>query len=74
MHLNNLVNKASLFSYYLMLLFAVPFMINTEIILKLWLKNIPEYTVGFCQLMVVYQLIDAFQAPIKYVNILDRQN
>ena len=56
---------ASLFSYYLMLLFAVPFMINTEIILKLWLKNVPEYTVGFCQLMVVYQLIDAFQAPLN---------
>ena len=65
LHLNNLVNKASLFSYYLMLLFAVPFMINTEIILKLWLKNVPEYTVGFCQLMVVYQLIDAFQAPLN---------
>ena len=59
LHLNNLVNKASLFSYYLMLLFAVPFMINTEIILKLWLKNVPEYTVGFCQLM------DAFQAPLN---------
>lgn len=48
-----------------MLLFAVPFMINTDVILELWLKNVPEYTVGFCQLMVVYQLIDAFQAPLN---------
>lgn len=63
--LNNLINKASLFSYYLMLLLAIPFMINMEMVLNLWLKNVPEYAVGFCQLMIVYQLIDAFQAPLN---------
>lgn len=74
LHLNNLVNKASLFSYYLMLLFAVPFMINTEIILKLWLKNVPEYTVGFWSIDGRLSIDRCFSGTIKYVNILDRQN
>ncbi len=31
---------------------AIPFLLNTEVILDLWLKDIPEYAVVFCQLMI----------------------
>ena len=64
LHLNNLVNKASLFSYYLMLLFAVPFMINTEIILKLWLKNVPDYAAVFVRLSLILAICDAVSLPL----------
>ena len=63
-HLIILINRASFFSYYLMLILAVPIMINMPFVLTLWLKEVPEYAVGFCQLMLIYQLIDAFQAPL----------
>ncbi|MDB0041013.1 lipopolysaccharide biosynthesis protein [Algibacter sp.] len=58
-----LIIRASSYSSYLVLLIAIPFLLNTDIILNLWLKEIPEYAVVFCQLMIVYQIIDVIQAP-----------
>lgn len=59
-----LILRASSYSSYLVLLIAVPFLLNTEVILDLWLKDVPEYAVVFCQLMIVYQIIDVIQAPL----------
>ena len=59
-----LIIRASSYSSYLVLLMAIPFLLNTEVILDLWLKDIPEYAVVFCQLMIIYQIIDVIQAPL----------
>ena len=61
---NKLIFTTSLFSYYLILIIAIPFLFNTEFILLLWLKNVPSHTVVFCQLMMIYFLIDAIQGPL----------
>ena len=70
---HRLVFLAASFSYYLILIFAVPFLLNTEIILQLWLKNVPDYAVIFCQLIVLYNMIDIIQAPL-ITNILATGN
>ena len=59
-----LINRASLFSYYLLLIISVPFIINADVVLGLWLKEVPRYAVEFCQWMLAYSLIDAIQAPL----------
>ena len=59
-----LIIRASSYSSYLVLLIAIPFQLNTSVILNLWLKNVPEYAVVFCQLMIIYQIIDVIQAPL----------
>lgn len=61
---NKLIYRASSFSFYLTLIIAVPFILNAEFILNIWLKNVPHYTVVFCQLIIVYQMIDMIQAPL----------
>ncbi|WP_282054694.1 MATE family efflux transporter [Maribacter luteus] len=37
-------------SFFLLAFFAIPVIIEMPFILKLWLKNVPEYTVVFCRL------------------------
>ena len=64
-NMHKMIFRASSFSFYLVLLIAIPFFLNTDIILHLWLKNVPQYTITFCQLMIVYQLIDMIQAPLE---------
>jgi O-antigen/teichoic acid export membrane protein len=59
-----LILRASTYSSYLVLLIAIPFLLNTEIILSLWLKDVPQYAVVFCQLMIIYQMIDVIQGPL----------
>lgn len=63
--LYQLVFRSSLASYYLMLIVAVPFILQIDFVLDLWLDKVPEYAGGFCILMTLYQLVDAFQAPIN---------
>ncbi len=62
--LNKLVLRTALFSFYLLLIIAIPLVLNMETVLRLWLKNVPEYTAAFCSLMIVFYLIDAIQAPL----------
>lgn len=64
-NMNKLIFRASSFSFYLVLLIAVPFLLNMDKILQLWLNNVPDYAVIFCQLLVIYQMIDIIQAPIN---------
>lgn len=59
-----LIYRASRFSFYLLLIIAVPFVVNADYVFNLWLKEVPDYSVLFCQLMIFYCLIDSIQAPL----------
>jgi O-antigen/teichoic acid export membrane protein len=54
-----LMNRASKFSFTLCYIMALPLIINMDFILRLWLVTVPEYTVKFCQLIVVCTVIDS---------------
>jgi len=54
-----LVNRGSRFSFYLIFLLALPLIINTDYILHLWLKEIPDHTVPFIQLTLVSMIISS---------------
>ena len=52
-----LVNRGSRFSFYLLFILALPVIINTDYILHLWLKEIPDHTVPFIQLTLISMMI-----------------
>ena len=45
-----LVCRGAKYSYFLLFLFVVPFVLETEAILTMWLKVVPEYTPIFMKL------------------------
>ena len=47
----------SKYTIFLMLVPAVPILLETDYLLTLWLGNLPPYTVIFCQLMIINALI-----------------
>nr|WP_162992837.1 lipopolysaccharide biosynthesis protein [Alistipes megaguti] len=49
MHL--LMFRSTRFSFYLLLFFAIPIVLETNIILTLWLKQVPEHTIAFVRIM-----------------------
>lgn len=57
--LYSLMCRASKFSFSLAYLIALPLIVNMNYILHLWLGTVPQYTVGFCQLILVCSIIDA---------------
>ena len=52
-----LVCKGAKFSYLLLLLFAVPILFETETILELWLKTVPEHSVLFTRLALIGAMV-----------------
>lgn len=51
--------RASKFSFALAFVFSLPLIVNMDFVLTLWLDDVPEYTVVFCQLTLVCITIDA---------------
>lgn len=54
----SLVERGSRFSFYIILLLALPVLFETDFILKLWLKQYPEHTVSFVRLILLLSLCD----------------
>lgn len=52
-YMRSLVCRGAKFSFFMMLFFAVPICIETEQVLTLWLKIVPDYTVSFVRLTFV---------------------
>lgn len=57
-YMYTLVCRGAKYSYFLMLIFVVPFMFEADIILKLWLDKVPEYTSVFLRLTMIGTLCD----------------
>lgn len=62
--MHKLLFRSSKFACYLLLLFSVPICMETETILTLWLKIVPEYTVPFVRLLLAITIVDAMARPL----------
>lgn len=66
-YLMNLIFKTSKFSYYLLYFFVLPLSINANLVLQVWLKDIPDYSVVFLRLTLFYSLLNALIGPLWMV-------
>lgn len=60
-----LVFKSSRFSFYLILLLAIPIILEAPTLISIWLGQVPEHVVYFIRLIVVITAIDAISYPIN---------
>jgi|TARA_B110000240_G_C13510913_1_gene459305 O-antigen/teichoic acid export membrane protein len=52
------------FSVFLFALFAIPFLLEANYLLHLWLKEVPEYAVAFFQITLIAMFIEKFTFSI----------
>ena len=62
--MKSLIFKGAKFSFFLSMTFSIPILLETEMILKLWLVNVPEYTITFVRLIVIAALIESFNYTV----------
>lgn len=60
----SLVRKASRMSFYLLLILVLPLILNTDAVLGLWLKDVPQHTSLFVQLFLVLALSESLSNPM----------
>lgn len=51
-------------SFFLLMVLYVPMLIEMQFILDLWLINVPDFTVIFCQLLLIRNLVDQIFFPL----------
>lgn len=59
-----LVYRSSKFSYCLLYLFALPLMLEVDILLDVWLKDVPENTAVFIRMMFIVALVETLTNPL----------
>ena len=60
----NLFKRASKFSYFLLYIIVLPLYLNTEIVLSVWLKEVPLYAVTFVRLILICSLVESLNGPL----------
>ena len=60
----NLALKGAKFSIYILLLPCLPILLNTNYVLTIWLKIVPEYAVTFVRLVLILTMCEAVSGPL----------
>ena len=63
-YMHQLIFSGAKYSFFLLFTLSLPLLLETELVLKLWLKMVPEYTVVFVRLALVNILIDSMSRPL----------
>lgn len=62
--MHSLIFSSSKFCFFLLLMLVLPIILEAGIILKLWLKIVPEYTEWFVRIILVIMLTDVLSNPM----------
>ncbi len=59
-----LLRKASKMSFYLLFVIALPILFNTDYLLGIWLKDVPEHAASFVRLFLIFALSESISNPL----------
>lgn len=62
--MHGLVLAGSRYSFLLLMLLAYPVLLNTEILLSIWLVEVPKLAVVFLQMVIIKSLIDSLSGSL----------
>lgn len=63
-YMMTLIYQGARFSFYLLLLLSLPVLIETKQILTLWLKVVPDHTVSFVRLIMIFAIIESLSGTL----------
>ena len=60
----SLLRKSSRLSFYLLFVLALPVLFNTDFLLSLWLKSVPDTSAAFAKLFIIFALSESISNPL----------
>lgn len=63
-NMHRLIYRSSKFTFFMLLFLSLPVFLEVDVILKVWLKVVPEYSAVFLRLMLCVAIIDAVANPL----------
>jgi O-antigen/teichoic acid export membrane protein len=59
-----LIYSGARFSFYMLFALCLPIIVNTDYLLHIWLSTVPEHSVLFVQLTLIYCMIESISRPL----------
>ena len=63
-YMMTLIFQGARLSYYILLLLSLPVIFNAQYLLSLWLETVPDHTVAFVQLILIFAMSESLAAPL----------
>lgn len=63
-YMKTLIYQGARLSFYMLYLLSAPIILNTHYILEIWLKIVPDYTVLFIRLILIFAMSESISSPI----------
>lgn len=63
-YMMTLIFQGARLSFYMLLLLSLPIIINTHYLLTLWLNTVPEHTVLFVRLVLIFAMSESISGPL----------
>lgn len=63
-----LLVASSKYSFFLLCIFGMPLIVEAPFVLKMWLKDVPDYAVSFCRIMLVISIWSSLANSLRIVN------
>lgn len=63
-YMHQLIFQGAKYSFFLLFALSLPILLETELILKVWLKTVPEYTAVFTRLAIGMALVNSISGPL----------
>ena len=64
-YMHSLIFSSSKYSFFLLLILSLPFILETPYILGLWLKIVPQHTINFIRIILITNMVTALSNPIE---------
>ena len=63
--MHSLICKGAKFSFFMVFLLSLPFLVMADQTLSLWLKTPPAYAAGFLKIILIVSMIDSLANPLN---------
>lgn len=63
-YMMTLIYQGCRLSYYMLLVLCLPILASADYLLRMWLKNVPDHSVQFVQLTLVFTMIESVSTPL----------
>ena len=63
-YMMTLIFQGARLSFYMLLFLSMPIIINTSYILSLWLKAVPNHTILFVRLVMLFAMLESLSSPL----------
>lgn len=64
-YLNNLIKTATKISFVLVIVVTIPVILNIDLLLSVWLSNVPTYAAGICVIFLLSKIPNALSIPLQ---------